>query len=112
MTWALLRPKTAAGTVSGGDGTEKGETSPDPTHSHPGLESAESALSTARSGGEQTADSLAPAGHRGPAKELQLLFRTLGRTIFLQKQMLRRREHGPMEVRFHWAEQIQSKRQW
>ena len=30
MTWALLRPKTAVGTISGGDGTEKGEASPDP----------------------------------------------------------------------------------
>ena len=107
MTWALLRPKTAVGTISGGDGTEEGETSPDPTHFHPGLKSAESVLSTASSGGEQTADSLAPAGHRGPAKELQLLFRTLWRTTFLQKQMLR-----PLGVRLHWAEQFPSKSQW
>ena len=83
-----------------------------PTHFHPDLESAESVLSTASSGGEQTADSLAPAGHRGLAKQLHLLLRTLLRTTFLQKQMLRRREHRPLGVRFHWAEQFQSKRQW
>lgn len=61
------RPKVAARDVSGCDGTKR-ERSPDPACSHPGLGSAELALSKARFGGEQTAEALVPPGHAGARK--------------------------------------------